>query len=37
VLTEIEHLYARGADEYARLEADYDSIRFAYDGLVVEL
>jgi phosphoribosyl 1,2-cyclic phosphate phosphodiesterase len=37
ILTEIEHLYARGYDDYRELEGEYDGIRFAYDGLTVTL
>lgn len=37
LLTEIEHLYARGYDDFRALEAEYDSVQFAYDGLTVEV
>lgn len=37
VLTEIEHLCARGYDDFRALAADYDGVRFAYDGLTVEI
>lgn len=37
LLTEIEHLCARGYDDFRELEAEYDRIRFAYDGLTVEV
>jgi phosphoribosyl 1,2-cyclic phosphate phosphodiesterase len=35
VLTEIEHLYARTHDDYRELEADYEDVRFAHDGLTL--
>ena len=35
VLTEIEHLYARTHDDYRELEAGYDGVEFAHDGLTV--
>lgn len=35
LLTEIEHLYARTHDDYRDLEAGYDDVRFAYDGLTL--
>ncbi|MFQ3319990.1 MAG: phosphoribosyl 1,2-cyclic phosphate phosphodiesterase [Natronomonas sp.] len=35
LLTEIEHLYARTHEDFLELEADYDGIQFAYDGLTL--
>lgn len=35
LLTEIEHLYGRSYDDYRELEASYDGVRFAYDGLTL--
>lgn len=37
LLTEIEHLYGRDYDDYRDLEADYEDVRFAYDGLTLEV
>ena len=35
LLTEIEHLYARTHDDFRDLEAEYEDVRFAYDGLTL--
>lgn len=37
ILTEIEHLYARGYEDFRELEAGYEAVRFAHDGLTVEV
>lgn len=37
VLTEIEHLCARSFDDFQRREREYEHIRFAYDGLEIEV
>jgi phosphoribosyl 1,2-cyclic phosphate phosphodiesterase len=37
ILTEIEHLYARTHDDFRDLEADYDGVQFARDGLTITL
>jgi len=35
ILTEIDHLYGRGLDDYRRLAEEYEGVEFAYDGLSV--
>jgi len=37
ILTEIEHLTGRSHDDFRELEAEYDRVRFAHDGLTVEV
>jgi phosphoribosyl 1,2-cyclic phosphate phosphodiesterase len=37
ILTEIEHLYARTHDDFHDLEADYEGVQFARDGLTITL
>lgn len=36
-LTEIEHLTGRSYDDFTALESSYDSIRFAFDGLCINV
>jgi phosphoribosyl 1,2-cyclic phosphate phosphodiesterase len=36
-LSHVSHHYGRSYDDFRRLEADYDRVRFAYDGLTVEV
>lgn len=37
ILTEIEHFCARSYDDFRALERTYEDVRFAYDGLTVEV
>lgn len=37
LLTEIEHFYGRTHDEFRALEADYDDVAFAHDGLTLSV
>jgi hypothetical protein len=37
LLTEIEYLYARTHEDFRELEAEYDAVRFAHDGLTLSV
>ncbi len=37
LLTEIEHIYGRSYDDFRELERAYADVRFAYDGLTIEI
>ena len=37
IVTHLEEDWGKSYDDYAELEKEYDGIRFAYDGMEVEL